>query len=244
MPSNPSSAGGRFGTARRGWRREGADSPETPGPRPGVPNMSVPNPRKAPWCTQRGGRGRIQKLSHMPFHSPHHPLLVPGTLPSPLLRCIWPCPGRTEACGGARAAGVTYLLGKFPAPRRDSPPPGLGLRVRPARRSAAASPPASEAAAAAAAATAKAAIPPVPPPRTAHTRASLAARIPALARVPEGTFLSRAGPGRASRTPPRPGLPRLPGPVESRRSNFPRGSGPAPPCSVSPGQVPSFPQGG
>lgn len=143
-----------------------------------------------------------------------------------------------------RQGGGSYLLGKFPAPRRDSPPPGLGLRVRPARRSAAASPPASEAAAAAAAATAKAAIPPVPPPRTAHTRASLAARIPALARVPEGTFPSRAGPGSASRTPPRPGLPGLPGPVGSRRSNFPRGSGPAPPCSVSPGQVSSFPQGG
>lgn len=69
-----------------------------------------------------GGRGRIQKLSHMPFHSPHHPLLVPGTLSSPLLRCIWPCPGRTEACCGARAAGVTcwesfQLLGAIPHPQ-------------------------------------------------------------------------------------------------------------------------------
>nr|CAI9693354.1 unnamed protein product [Rangifer tarandus platyrhynchus] len=112
-----------------------------------------------------------------------------------------------------RQGGGSYLPGKFPAPRRGYPPPGPGLGARPAQRSAAASPPAPKAAAAPAAATAKAALRPVPPPRTAHTGASLAARIPALARVPEGTFLSRARPGRASRVPYRPGLRRLPEPV-------------------------------
>lgn len=121
MPSNPSSSGGQFGTARRRWRRENADSPEPPGLRPGVPNMSVPIPGKLPGVLS-GGRGRLQKLSHMPFHSPHHPLLFPGTLSSPLLCCSGLYPGRTEARCGARAAGVTcwesfQLLGAIPHPQ-------------------------------------------------------------------------------------------------------------------------------
>lgn len=53
-----------------------------------------------------------------------------------------------------------------------------------------------------AAATAEAALRPVPAPRSAHTGTSLAARVPALARVPEGTFPVRARLGCASRAPP------------------------------------------
>lgn len=83
--------------------------------------MSVPIPGKLPGVLS-GGRGRLQKLSHMPFHSPHHPLLFPGTLSTPLLRCSWLYPGRTEARRGARAAGVTcwesfQLLGAIPHPQ-------------------------------------------------------------------------------------------------------------------------------
>lgn len=53
-----------------------------------------------------------------------------------------------------------------------------------------------------AAATAEAALRPVPAPRSAHTGTSLAAQVPALARVPEGTFPVRARRGCASRAPP------------------------------------------
>lgn len=199
-------------------------------------------PRKAPGCAQRGAGEAPETFPHAFLLSPS-PSSLPRDplLPSAPLHLAMP-----RAHGGPlrRQGGGSYLMGKFPASRCDSPPPGLGLRARPGRRSAAASPPASEAAAAPAAATAKPAIPPVPPPRTAHTRASLAARIPALARVPEGTFLSRARPGRASSAPPGPRLPRLPGPAGARRSNFPRGAGAAPPYPVFPGQVPPvFPQG-
>lgn len=78
-------------------------------------------PRKAPGCAS-WGQGRLQKLSHMPFHSPHRPLLFPGTLSSQRDRCIWPCPARTEARSGARTAGVTcwesfQLLRAIPHPQ-------------------------------------------------------------------------------------------------------------------------------
>lgn len=118
---------GRLGLAQRGPRREGADFPEPAGPRPGAPNMSKPIPGKLPGVPSQGGGGeeRLQKLSHMPFHSPHLPLLLRGTLSSPQHRCSWRCPGRREAGGGARAAGVTcresfQLLGAVPYPR-DGP---------------------------------------------------------------------------------------------------------------------------
>lgn len=92
-----------------------------------APNMSKPIPGKLPGVPSegggRGGKGsRLQKLSHMPFHSPHLPLLLRGTLSSPQHRCSWPCPGHREAGGGARAAGVTcresfQLRGAVPHPR-------------------------------------------------------------------------------------------------------------------------------
>lgn len=201
-----------------GKLKEGTDSPETPGPRPGAPNMSVPIPGKLPGVPSEGGQGGSRNfptcLSTLPItlSSSRDP-----QLPSALQQLVLP---RTRGARRRRQSGGSYLQGKFPAPPRCSPPPGPGLGARPALRSAATSPPTPKAAAAPAAATAKAALPPVPPPRTAHSRASLAARIPALARVPEGTFLSRARPGRASRAPPSPGLRQLLGPAGVRCANF------------------------
>lgn len=99
--------------ARRGWRRGGADSPEPPAPRPGVHNMSVPIPGKLPGVPREGGAGRLQKLSHMPFHSPHHPLSLAGPSPSPAPRHL----AQPGAPGGPRRrpGGGSYLPGKFPA---------------------------------------------------------------------------------------------------------------------------------
>lgn len=77
--------------------------------------------RKAPGCAQRRGAGKLQKLSHMPFHSPHHPLLSPDPC-SPPHRSSWRGSGLAEAGGGARAAGVTCgkvssSLARLPTPR-------------------------------------------------------------------------------------------------------------------------------
>lgn len=77
--------------------------------------------RKAPGCAQRRGAGKLQKLSHMPFHSPHRPLLSPDPC-SPLHRSSWRGSGLAEAGGGARAAGVTcresfQLLGAVTHPQ-------------------------------------------------------------------------------------------------------------------------------
>lgn len=174
--------------------------------------MSVPIPGNLPTVPARGG-GAPETFSHAftLFSSPFPPL------GDPLLQSLSPAAG--PALDTGRPGNGSYLPGKFPALRRGSPPPEPGLRARPAGRFAAASPPAP------AAATVKAVLQPVPLPCSAHTRASLAARIPALARVPEGTFLSRARPGRASRAPPFLELRPLPGPAGARRANFPWGTG-------------------
>lgn len=205
--------------------------------------MSKPIPGKLPGVPSGGGgeagsRNFPTCLSTLPIS------LYSSAGPSPPLSTGAAGPaldtGRPAAAPGRRelpAGKVSNSAARFPTP-------GPGLGARPAPRSAAASPPAPGAATAPAAATANAALRPVPPPRTAHTRASLAARIPALARVPEGTFLSRACPGRASRAPPRPGLRRLPGPTGAQRANLPPGAGAAPLRPTSPGQVSSAPQGG
>lgn len=160
-------------------------------------------PRRAPGCAQRSGGGRFQKLSHMPFHSPHRPILRAGPHSSPLRPRSGTCPGRTDARSGAGRRGlpagkVSSSGAQFLHPRAG--PPGAANAALSGRLC-----PGSPAAAAPAAATAKAGLRPVPPPRAAHTGASLAARIPALARVPEGIFLARARARAAppARSPPR-----------------------------------------
>ncbi|XP_043343692.1 translation initiation factor IF-2-like [Cervus canadensis] len=210
VPPNLSSARGQIGPARRVGEGKAPTLRSRQDQGPERTTCLCLSPESSRVCPTRGGREAPETFPHAFPLSPS-----PSPLPSPLLPSAPQQQARLGTRGGRRRrqGGGSYLPGKFPAPRRGYPPPGPGLGARPAQRSAAASPPAPKAAAAPAAATAKAALRPVPPPRTAHTGASLAARIPALARVPEGTFLSRARPGRASRVPSRPGLRRLPEPV-------------------------------
>lgn len=97
-------------------RKEGADSPKPPRPRPGAPNMSVPIPGKLPGVP--GGEGGAPETFPHAFPFSHHPLL-PGSLSTSPHTGSWPCPGRSEAHGGAGAAGVTcresfQLLGAVP----------------------------------------------------------------------------------------------------------------------------------
>lgn len=256
-PQTPAPPRGQFGPARKGWRREGADSPEPPGPRPRGAQHVCAYPRRV--CQRQGVRRVGKGGGGGSRNFPTCLLTIPITLSSsrdPLFstppQLALP---RTRGDPRRRQGGGSYLPGKFPAPRCDSPPPGPGLGARPARRSAAASPPASEAAAAPAAATEKPAIRPVPPPRTAHTGASLAARIPALARVPEGTFLSRARPGRAPAPLPAEGCSGSRDPLGRGARTFrgawarrlsapalPAGS-PAFPCGASPSRLTLCPSG-
>lgn len=119
-------------------------------------------------------------------------------LPSPrdtryFLGTRYPQEARKRTAGKVSSSGAQFLH-----PRAG--PPGAANAALSGRLC-----PGSPAAAAPAAATAKAGLRPVPPPRAAHTGASLAARIPALARVPEGIFLARARARAAppARSPPR-----------------------------------------
>lgn len=198
---HPSCAGGQFGPVRRGWRGDGAASPEPPAPRPGVHNMSVPIPGKLPGVPREGGEGRLQKLSHT---LPTLPITVsssPGPSPPAAPHS---CPARGARRPAAAAGQPELPAGKVSSSSARLPTPRAGPRgavrsqllrrlsgFRGCRCSRSCHSEGSD--------------PARPPPRTAHTGASLAARIPALARVPEGTFLSRARPA----APPRPSRPGL-----------------------------------
>lgn len=167
--------------------------------RPACPRLFPESSR----CSRRRGGGGVPKLSHQPRS--HFPGCRLGTLPPRHLRPLTRAADARRPAATAGQIGV-YLPGKFPASDAVPTPGGRasgrgGLSARRWRRRRRRllrrlpSP-------APAAATAEAALGPVPPPRSAHTGTSLAARVPALARVPEGTFLLRARWGCASRAPP------------------------------------------
>lgn len=183
------------------------------------------------------GEEAPETFPHAYSQSPS-PSPPPGTLSSPHRRS-WPCPGRAETRGGARAAGVTcresfQLLGAIPHPQgRASGRGQLGAPRLPLLR-----------------------LPRRPRLRQLPQRSLRSGRPPASHGPHRGLIgspnprpcacsrrhlpLARP-PGPRPRAPPRRGLQRLPGPAGARRANFPRGVGAAPVCPSSPGGIPSFP---